>query len=138
MKHRAGCYDGTVVPTPTGARRACWVICCVALLACGSDRGEGHAQNEGTSRSEKRALLTLDLATREIEQPIGPELAEPARQTYVRVEIVDVHNPRGLRLTFELRYRLDNGKEVLLGTFALFPPDHPGDFLLATRGALRN
>jgi hypothetical protein len=90
-----------------------------------------------TPRSRKQDSLILDLKNREIVHPIGSELADPARQKYVRVQITDVHNPRELRLTFEVRYRFQDSKEVLLGTFALFPPNNPGNFIVATRGELR-
>ena len=129
-------YAG-MMPRRTGHLRLSGVACCLVLFASASDGGEAGMDKGSTSRSRKQDSLLLDLANREIVQPIGSELAEPARQKYVRVQITDVHNPRELRLTFEVRYRLHGGKEVLLGTFALFPPDNPGNFIVATRGELR-
>ncbi len=89
-------------------------------------------------RSESRGSLVLNLETRTVTQAVGSGLARAALQKFVQIEITEVHNPKKLRVTFEVHYRLDNGEETLLGTFALFPPDNPGDFIVATRGELRN
>lgn len=79
----------------------------------------------------------LDLATRSITRPAGRDLAAPASIRFVQVDINEVVNPKRLRLTFEVHDRHESGESVLLGTFALFPPDHPGTFLVSTKGLLR-
>jgi hypothetical protein len=112
------------------------LACVLALWACASAGHEAGMDNDGTPEPGKRALV-LDLEHREVAQPIGPELADPARQKFVRVQITDVHNPRRLRLTFDLRYRVEGREDVLLGTFGLYPPDNPRRFVVATRGELR-
>lgn len=126
-----------MMPRRTGYLLLSGVACCLVLFACASGCGEVGMDKSSTPRSRKQDSLILDLKNREIVQPIGSELADPARQKYVRVQITDVHNPRELRLTFEVRYRFHDSKEVLLGTFALFPPNNPGNFIVATRGELR-
>lgn len=79
----------------------------------------------------------MDLTNRTLTQRIGPELADPAAQKLVQIEIVALHNPERKRVSFEVHYEPDDGERVLLGTFGLYPPDNPGKFLVATRGRLR-
>lgn len=90
------------------------------------------------SGTEPDRSFTLDLANRSALRPIGPELADPAAAKLVEVEIASVLNPKKIRLAFEVRYRPGEGEEQQLGSFALFPPDRPGKFLVATQGRLRS
>jgi hypothetical protein len=98
-------------------------------LACRSDGGERKMAEESFS---------LDLANRSVTKPIGPELADAASARFVEVDISEVENPKKIRLTFEVHYQSGSGERVQLGTFALFPPDNPGRFLVATKGRLRS
>lgn len=111
-----------------------WVL---ALIGCATAGHEAGMDSDGTPEPGKKGLIILDLEHRERVQPIGPELADPEKQKFVLVQITDVQNPRLLRLTFEVRYRVEGREEVFLGTFALFPPGQPGTFFVATRGELR-
>lgn len=130
----------------TRHRQVVGVTCCVLLLACRSDGGETGREtsyesgmpSDDSVESETQDSLTLDLETRTVVRAVGSELADPESQKFVQFEITDVHNPKHIRLTFEVHYRLENGEETLLGTFALFPPHNPGDFIVATRGELRS
>lgn len=79
----------------------------------------------------------LDSATREVAQTISPEITEPEHKKFVKIEVVTVVNPRNIPLSFEVHYQPVQGKPFLLGTFALFPPDNPGDFIIATEGKLQ-
>ena len=58
----------------------------------------------------------------------------------VEIDIADVVNPKRIRLTFEVHYQREsgNGEKLLLGSFALYPPDNPGKFIVATGGRLRS
>ena len=130
------------MPQKTRQRLAFSTACCLVLLACRSDgdelAGETEMTDDTTLESETSALLALDLDTRHVVQPVGSELAEAAEQKFIQLEITEVHNPKQIRLTFEVHYRPEHGEESLLGTFALFPPDNPGNFIVATRGELRS
>jgi hypothetical protein len=117
-------------------KRPAALACILSLCACVAGSHESSMDSGGTPEPGKRPVI-LDLEHRELVRPIGPDMAEPSRQKFVRIEIIQVHNPRQLRLAFEVRFRADGRKEVLLGTFALFPADNPGDFIVATRGELR-
>ena len=79
----------------------------------------------------------MDLANRTVVQRIGTEVADPASRRFVQFEVVRVENPRRLPLSFEVRYEDETGRRTWLGSFALFPPDNPGKFLVPTGGRLR-
>ncbi len=116
-------------------RYAVW-LACVLLLACHGDRETG-AGEEARDVAESQETRRLDLADRTLVQSIDPDLEDAERQKFVEIEITDVVNPEGLRVSFELAYLPPEGEGRLLGTFGLFPPDDPGEFLVATRGELR-
>jgi hypothetical protein len=94
--------------------------------------------DEKSSAAEHEESFSLDLANRSVTKSIGPELADPASAKFVEIDIADVLNPKRIRLTFEVHYQRENGEKLLLGSFALFPPDNPGKFIIATRGRLRS
>ena len=94
--------------------------------------------DEKSSPAEQEGSFSLDLTNRSVTRPIGPELADPALAKFVEIDIADVLNPKKIRLTFEVHYQRENGEKLLLGNFALFPPDNPGKFIVATRGRLRS
>lgn len=133
-------------------RTARWPALCLVvslvLGACQSDGSDlsdndgggdvGMTRNENLE-SEPKSPLTLNLDRREVIQAVGAEPDGAASaQKFIQFEISEVYNPKKLRLTFEVHYRTEDAEETLLGTFALFPPDNPGDFIVATRGELRN
>lgn len=117
-------------------RYAVWLACGLLLLACQSD-GETRAGEEAQDVAESQETRRLDLADRTLVQRLDPDLEDAERQKLVEIEITDVVNPEGLRVSFELAYLPPDGERLLLGTFGLFPPDDPGEFLVATRGELR-
>jgi hypothetical protein len=93
---------------------------------------------EGGCTGGDRGPYTLDLANASVSQAIGPELGDAAAQKFVQVEVAAVVNPKRIPVAFEVHYRPDKGDTMLLGTFALFPPDNPGTFIVATSGRLRS
>lgn len=93
---------------------------------------------ERSSAAVSEDSFSLDLANRSVSKPIGPGLAEPASARFVEVDVAEVSNPKRIRLTFEVHYQGGNGEKLLLGSFALYPPDNPGTFIVATRGRLRS
>ena len=113
------------------------MVCCLMLLACGSEPGGTTPAGARSEEAGQSGPLRLDLANRTLVYPIGPGLAEPEKLKFVQVEIGEIINPRLVRLTFELRYRPETGEDVFLGSFSPFPPDNPGTFIVATRGSLR-
>lgn len=93
---------------------------------------------ETSAAAPREESFSMDLANRSVTKPIGPGLADPASARFVEVDISEVVNPKKIRLTFEVHYQPVRGERVQLGTFALFPPDNPGRFIVATGGRLRS
>lgn len=91
---------------------------------------------ETSAAAPREESFSLDLANRSVTKPI--ELADPASAKLVEIDISEVENPKKIRLTFEVHLQPGSGEKVELGTFALFPPDNPGRFLVATGGRLRS
>jgi hypothetical protein len=117
-------------------RHAVRIACCLVLLACRSDGHEVAMADEQDLMVEPEPTLRLDLSHRSLVQTVEPAAAAE-EQKLVEIEIPEVVNPKRIRLTFEVHYQPEDGDRVLLGTFALFPPDNPGKFLVATRGEVR-
>lgn len=93
---------------------------------------------ETSSTVPREDSFSLDLANRSVTKPIEPGLADPASAKFVEIDVSDVVNPKRIRLTFEVHYQSGNGEKLQLGSFALYPPDDPGTFIVATRGRLRS
>lgn len=69
-------------------------------------------------------------------QPIDPDLVTPSRRSFVEIGITRVINPERIPLSFVVNFHSPEGKKNYLGSFSLFPPDHPGKFIVATHGLL--
>ena len=118
--------------SPTIGMAACVLLLAAETLACAARSGEG-----GCTGGDGGGPYRLDLASRTVTHAIGPELADAASQKLVQVEVAAVVNPKRIPLAFDVHYQPDKGERVLLGTFALFPPDNPGRFIVPTSGRLR-
>jgi hypothetical protein len=105
------------------------VACCLGLL-CGTEAKD--------TATEKESGFTLDLTNRSATRPIPATAVDIASVRFVAIDIANVVNSKRVRLTFEVFYQPRGGGNVLLGSFALFPPDHPGRFIVATGGRLRS
>lgn len=103
------------------------------MLACAPKAGEG-----GCTGGDRGGPYRLDLANKTVTQAIGPELGDAAAQKFVQVEVAAVVNPKRIPIAFEVHFRPEKGGRVMLGTFALFPPDNPGRFIVPTSGRLRS
>ena len=90
------------------------------------------AQN--SSKSEA-TVYYLDLANRSITQPVVPEEVSGAR--FVRVEVTKVVNRKRIPLSFEVRYQAKDDTRIYLGSFALYPADNPGTFIVATQNKVK-
>ena len=54
---------------------------------------------------------------------------------FIKIQVVDVTNPKLHSIAVEV-FHLENGTENILGSFALYPSDNIGNFLIATQGKL--
>lgn len=117
-------------------RHAARIACCLLLLACRSDGGTVGMAGAETAEPEPEVILILDLDERSVVQPIDREIGDAEELELIEVEILEIANPERIRILFEVHYHR-GGEELLLGTFAPFPPDNPGRFLVPTGGQLR-
>ncbi len=103
-------------------------VSCALLAACCAARG-GNPQTP-------RATGHLDLTHSLFELPRAAELGDPEHAKFVEVELAELVNPKRVPISFELRLQPPGGDKELLGTFAPFPADRPGTFIVATQGKL--
>jgi hypothetical protein len=96
---------------------------------------EAYGSSDSTGRE---ASYHLDNRNTSVTQPIGPGLRAPEKQKFVEIAVTAVINPKKHPLLFEVHYQGEDQKKLFLGTFSLFPSDHPGNFIVATRGQLRS
>lgn len=118
-------------------RSRCRVICLLSLVclssACANDAMVTHDDTGPVVVNG----YELNLATtRTVVQTIGSEVA-PQTKKFVQIEVTEVVNLRKIPLSFSVHYQSVQGERVFLGTFSLFPPDNPGNFIVATQGKLR-
>lgn len=83
-------------------------------------------------------LYYLDLTNPSIVQSIDPNQKAVAASRFVKVEVVEVVNPRNLAVAFQVHYQTRTNEKIYLGSFGLFPSDNPGKFIVATQGKLKN
>jgi hypothetical protein len=109
-------------------------------MFAGHANGAGEPESGGARVAEETqaGALHLDLANRTLVYPMAPAALDPDKLKFVRVEIDRLLNPGLIPIMFEVRYRPEQGAEVLLGTFAPFPPNNPGTFIVATQGRLQS
>lgn len=77
----------------------------------------------------------LDTKNRVLTQQLDETTLERTAHDLVEVEVLEVVNPEKGAVGFEVSY--ETGKErKFIGTFALYPSDKPGKFILRTSGKL--
>ena len=114
----------------------CPILAAVLVLAC-----SGNVSAPGGVASAppaSRALLFLSLAEPSLSQPVTAEEARAAADAkFVEVEVAEVVNPQRYALFFDVHYAPTAADRIPLGTFALYPADHPGRFIVPVQGRVR-
>jgi hypothetical protein len=105
--------------------RLCLVIAIVAFGAAPNAPG-GSVPARDEPRTLTADRLELTYSVRCLDRSAGNRL--------LSVDIAGVDNPRAVELAFQVHYRRPGAELVYLGSFALFPPDHPGQFIVPTQG----
>ncbi|HET6670230.1 MAG TPA: hypothetical protein VFH15_08350 [Pyrinomonadaceae bacterium] len=123
-------------------------ICCclcltiVSLTSCSSNTlnmvNRADTESVGNvSISDDEKLFYLDLNTPEIVQPLEASDWVVEKPKFVKVEVVEVVNPKRHPISFQVYYRSATA-DVYLGSFGLFPADNPGKFIVATQNKVKN
>ncbi len=123
------------------------VCCCLCLAAlsltsCSGTTlnlagGENNKRDNPAGESSAGKLFYLDLNSPTIVQAIESR-DEAAGRRFVRVEVVEVQNPKKYPVTFQVHYQPSAGEKIYLGSFGLFPSDNPGKFIVSTQGKLKD
>jgi hypothetical protein len=121
-----------------------WCLCLtmVSLPSCSSNtldlvNSTNTKSPDTVSAREDEKLFYLDLNTPEIVQPIEASDWVVERPKFVKVEVVEVVNPKRHPISFQVYYRSPK-VDVYLGSFGLFPADNPGKFIVATQNKVKN
>lgn len=88
--------------------------------------------------SQAQPALVIDLAHPSVEQHVDLSGTDPALSRFVQIHIDSVVNPKHIGVLFEVAFLPDGGSRVHLGSFSLYPPDHPGTFIVATQHRVRS
>ena len=96
-----------------------------------------HARAGNNDHSPIGKEYELDLTTQSVVHSIDPGIAAPQTKKFVQIEVTKVINPKKVPLSFTVHYQPVEGRKFFLGIFSLFPPDNPGNFLIATQGKLQ-
>lgn len=125
--------------------RLCNPACAVAatilvLAACGaraSDRAQADQRGSVMRDASQDSVHHLDLSAPTLRQSVDAIREGHVSDRFVRLQLLAVTNPERLSLSFEVHHRSATGADVVLGSVSPFPADHPGTFIVPTRGALR-
>lgn len=80
----------------------------------------------------------IDLAHPSVAQHVDLTDSDPRTFDFVQIRIVHVVNPQRIGLLFEVAFLPDGGSRLRLGSFSLYPPDNPGQFIVATQHRVRS
>ncbi len=119
---------------------ACVVAATILVLAaCGaraSDRAQADHRGSAMPDASHDSVHHLDLSAPTLRQSVDAIRVGRLSDRFVRLQLLAVTNPTRLSLSFEVHHRSATGADVVLGLVSPFPTDHPGTFIVPTRGAL--
>ena len=113
------------------------VLFCVAFFNCGREP-QKSASPEVAAQANSGKMFYLGVNNKSVSQPLSRDMRSPERYKFVQVEVVKVVNPNDHPISFEVHYDIGDGDRLFLGTFALYPSDNPGRFIVPTHGKLKN
>lgn len=109
-----------------------------AVVSCNCSASTSSSPlNQNQSKSKNDQSRSLDLDKSEIEQGVKLVEADLANAKFVQVDVVEVNNPRNLAVRFEVYFQPLEGEKIMLGSFSLYPPNNPGQFIVATQGKVK-
>lgn len=120
----------------------CAYFLLILATSCGTktvqavDSGGAAASNRAAVESQDW-LSYLDLNAPTLVQPIDAQGQNIRESKFVQIEIVSALNPKKFPVTVQVEYAPPHGMHVHLGSFSLFPADHPGKFIVPAQGRVR-
>lgn len=118
----------------------CFIV--VSITSCSGNSSDliksDNPARAASSVSSDEKLSYLDLNNPSITQAIDANDKNVENARFVRVEVVEVDNPRKLPVSLKVHYQTRTNEKIYLGSFGLFPSDNPGKFIVATRGKVKN
>lgn len=99
--------------------------------------GDGGEIRPADAERGDGTLYHLDARHPSVEQAIEPRGGRLQECKFVQIEVAAVTNPQRHPLKFEVRYRSKDNVKTFLGSFSLYPSDHPGTFIVPTQGRLK-
>ncbi len=121
----------------------CFCFSILSLTSCSSKtldivNSDNNKRLNVNSVSSDEQLSYLDLNSPSVVQSIDSSDKGIEGYRFVQVEVAEVINPKKHPVTFEVYYQTKADEKLLLGSFALYPSDNPGKFIVATQGKLKN
>gem|GEM_PF-4703167 len=101
------------------------------LMLCGLIYGTQASGGGSEAMQDKTGLL--EHAHPEIRYPAN-ELDRSAGEKFLLFDIFQVVNPSAVPLAFTVYYQKPGQGRLYLGSFALYPADNPGRFIVPTQG----
>lgn len=86
----------------------------------------------GGNAPATKGVYLIDFTNNVAVIPVA-EMARSDNNHLVFIEVAAVENPRVLPLAFSVSF-LQNDNKINLGSFALFPGNNPGNFIVPTQG----
>ena len=119
-----------------GARRSALTLVWLAAFSWSCAGSQTAMDRKGKVEASAGEGYELTLSNPTAEQSIDPEVMASKAPAFVQIEVTEVDNPKRIPLSFVVDFEPPRGGKIYLGTFSLFPADHPGKFIVASQGKL--
>jgi hypothetical protein len=121
----------------------CWFCVTILSLTSCASKTLDVVNNDSINTANQRAgsnekLSYIDLQHPSLVQPIDSNDTTAEGSKFVKVEVVEVVNPKKYPIALQVHYETRAKQRIYLGSFGLFPADNPGKFIVTTRGQVKN
>jgi hypothetical protein len=124
------------VASQTICRGLCTCVC-MGLVVSGSARAAVSKPLPQCNTLASADMQMMDVAHPQLVHHVDDATGKLAMIDFVQVCVVEVINPQRIGVFFVVDFQPDGGKSLLhLGSFSLYPADHPGTFIVATKRQL--
>ncbi len=99
--------------------------------------GDGGEIRPADAERGDGTVYHLDVRHPSVQQAIDPQGGRLQEYKFVQIKVAAVTNPQRHPLKLEVRYQSSDNVKTFLGSFSLYPSDHPGTFIVPTQGRLK-